>query len=105
MNSDVYLFFSFFLDQISGDLDIAKDALIHVLTRLRANVFDKERAVSAFLPAMPYLPVSDGSDSLNYDSRDGKQHGRVHSYSSDLASGDSYGPYGGSQVLCNHVSL
>ncbi|MED6183371.1 hypothetical protein PIB30_037288 [Stylosanthes scabra] len=89
---------------ISGDLDIAKDALIHVLTRLKANLFDKDRAVPAFPPALPYLPVSaDASDGPGYDSRDGKPHGRVHSFSSgygglsDLPSGDAYGSYGGSQ--------
>lgn len=88
---------------ISGDLDVAKDALIQVSRRLRANVFDREGAVSAFLPVLPYLPVSaDASDSLNYDSRDGKRHGRGHSYSggynaSEYA-GDSYGSYGSSQI-------
>ncbi|KAG8659539.1 KH domain-containing protein At4g18375 isoform X1 [Manihot esculenta] len=90
--------------QISGDLDVAKDALIHVSRRLRANVFDREGAVSAFLPVLPYLPVSaDNSDGLNYDSRDSKRHGRGHSYSggygsSDYAAGDSYGTYGSSQI-------
>ncbi|RDX87129.1 KH domain-containing protein, partial [Mucuna pruriens] len=92
--------------QISGDLDVAKDALVQALTRLRANLFDKERTVSGFLPVLPYLPASvDGSDGLNYDSRDGKRHGRGgHSYSggyggsSDLASGDGYGSYGNSQL-------
>ncbi|KAJ1377414.1 K-like proteiny domain [Sesbania bispinosa] len=91
--------------QISGDLDVAKDALVHVLTRLRANLFDREGAVSSFLPVLPYLPVSaDGPDGLNYDSRDGKRHGRGHSYSSgyggssDLAASDAYGSYGGSQL-------
>ena len=79
---------------------------MQVLTRLRANLFDREGAVSTFLPVLPYLPVSaEGSDGLNYDSRDGKRHGRGHSFSSyggssDLAAGDSYGSYGGSQVLC-----
>ncbi|KAF7820517.1 KH domain-containing protein HEN4 [Senna tora] len=91
--------------QISGDLDLAKDALVQVLTRLRANIFDREGAVSAFLPVLPYLPVpSDGSDGLNYDSRDSKRHGRGHSFSSgyggpsDLAAGDGYGSYNGSQL-------
>ncbi|XP_058736395.1 RNA-binding KH domain-containing protein RCF3-like isoform X1 [Vicia villosa] len=93
--------------QISGELDIAKDALVQVLTRLRANIFDMERSVSSFLPpVLPYLPASpEGPDGLNYDGRDGRRHGRGHSYSdgyggpSDLASGDSYGNYGGSQQL------
>lgn len=97
-------------NQISGDLDIAKDALIQVVTRLRANLFDREGAVSAFLPVLPYLPVSaEGSDGLTYESRDGKRHGRGHSYaggyggSSDLAAADSYGTYGGSQVFFHLV--
>ncbi|PON96367.1 Polyribonucleotide nucleotidyltransferase [Trema orientale] len=91
--------------QISGDLDVAKDALIHVVTRLRANLFDREGAVSTFLPVLPYIPMSaDASDGLNYESRESKRHGRGHSYSggyggsSDLASSDSYGSYGGSQI-------
>lgn len=91
-------------DQISGDLDLAKDALIQVMTRLRANLFDREGAVSTFVPVLPYIPVSEnGSDGLNYESRDSKRHGRGPPYggygSSDLVAGDSYGSYGGSQVL------
>ncbi|XP_058778819.1 RNA-binding KH domain-containing protein RCF3 [Vicia villosa] len=91
--------------QISGDLDVAKDALVHVLTRLRANLFDREGAVSGFLPVLPYIPApADSSDGLGYDSRDGRRHGRGHSYSSgyggsnDLGAGDTYGSYGGSQL-------
>ncbi|KAI4346616.1 hypothetical protein L6164_007498 [Bauhinia variegata] len=91
--------------QISGDLDVAKEALVQVLTRLRANLFDREGAVSTILPVLPYLPVSaDGSDGLSYDGRDSKRHGRGHSYSSgyggssDLAAGESYGSYGSSQL-------
>lgn len=93
--------------KIAGDLDVAKDALIQVVTRLRANLFDREGALSTFLPVLPYLPVSaDGSDGVNYESRDGKRHGRGHSYSSgyggssDLGANDNYGSYGGSQVSC-----
>ncbi|XP_022938745.1 KH domain-containing protein HEN4-like [Cucurbita moschata] len=90
--------------QISGDLDVAKEALVHIVTRLRANLFDREGALSAVLPVLPYLPLSaDGSESL-YDGREGKRHGRGHSYSSsyggftDLAAGDGYGSYSGSQI-------
>ncbi|CAK8533636.1 unnamed protein product [Lathyrus sativus] len=91
--------------QISGDLDVAKDALVHILTRLRANLFDREGVVSGFLPVLPYIPApADSSDGLGYDSRDGRRYGRGHSYSSgyggssDLGAGDTYGSYGGSQL-------
>lgn len=91
--------------QISGDLDVAKDALVQVLTRLRANLFDREGAVPGFLPVLPYIPAPvDGPDVLNYDSRDVKRHGRGHSYSSgyggssDLGPGDTYGSYASSQL-------
>ncbi|KAM7269823.1 hypothetical protein ACFE04_025320 [Oxalis oulophora] len=86
---------------ISGDLDVVKDALVQVATRLRTNFFDREGAVSTFLPVLPYLPMpASGSDGLKYESRDGSQHGRYSSSyrSSDLAAGDSYGSYGGSVV-------
>lgn len=92
--------------QISGDLDVAKDALIQVTSRLRANIFDREGAVPAFVPVLPYLPMpTDGSDDLRYDSRDNKRYGRGHSYSdrygdaSDLPAMDSYGSYDGLQVV------
>ncbi|OWM74760.1 hypothetical protein CDL15_Pgr004527 [Punica granatum] len=92
--------------QISGDLEIAKDALVQVTTRLRANMFDREGAMSAFMPVLPYLPMpADGSDPLPYDSRESKRTARGHSYSSggyggssELPISDSYGGYGSSQV-------
>ncbi|XP_073060362.1 RNA-binding KH domain-containing protein RCF3-like isoform X1 [Primulina eburnea] len=90
--------------QISGDLDVAKDALIQVTSRLRADLFDKEGQgyLPAFLPVLPYLPVSsDGSDSLKYENRDAKSRGRGYSSGGygrfDLAPVDSYGLYGSLQ--------
>ncbi|CAK9186073.1 unnamed protein product [Ilex paraguariensis] len=90
--------------QIAGDLDIAKDALVQVTSRLRANLFDRDGAVSAFVPVLPYLPMSmDSSDVSKYESRDSRRHGRGHSYSGgyggsgDLQAGDGYGNYGGFQ--------
>ncbi|XP_011098647.1 KH domain-containing protein At4g18375 [Sesamum indicum] len=90
--------------QISGDLDVAKDALIQVTSRLRANLFEKEGAVSTFLPVLPYLPMStDGGENLKYESRDTKSRGRGYSYSggyggsTDLPPVDPYGSYGGVQ--------
>lgn len=87
--------------QISGDLDIAKDALVQVTSRLRANLFEREGALSAFVPVLPYVPMSstDASDSLRYESRDTKRHSRGHSYSggygssSDLPPVEGYGNY------------
>ncbi|TYI63376.1 hypothetical protein E1A91_D09G014200v1 [Gossypium mustelinum] len=90
--------------QIAGDLDVAKDALVQITTRLRANLFDREGAVNALVPVLPYLHVpTEGTDNLSYESREGKRHGRVHSFSggygsSDLSASDSYGSYGGLQI-------
>ncbi|XP_010550042.1 PREDICTED: KH domain-containing protein HEN4 isoform X2 [Tarenaya hassleriana] len=100
--------------QISGELDVAKEALIQITSRLRANIFDREGAVSAVLPVLPYVPVApDASDRLDYDTRDSKRLGRGNPYpggygSSDLpaegyssygasvgGSGSAYGVYGG----------
>ncbi|KAK2994613.1 hypothetical protein RJ640_025667 [Escallonia rubra] len=88
--------------QISGDLDVAKDALLQVTSRLRANLFEREGAVSALVPVLPYLPMStDVSDASKYEGRDSRRHGRGHSYgyggSSDFVADDGYGSYGGLQ--------
>ncbi|KAA3456052.1 KH domain-containing protein isoform X1 [Gossypium australe] len=90
--------------QIAGDLDVAKDALVQITTQLRANLFDREGAVNALVPVLPYLHVpTEGTDNLSYESREGKRHGRVHSFSggygsSDLSASDGYGSYGGLQI-------
>ncbi|XP_010257959.1 PREDICTED: KH domain-containing protein At4g18375-like isoform X2 [Nelumbo nucifera] len=87
--------------QITGDLDIARNALLHVTTRLKANFFDREGALNAFPPALPYISMSaDVPDGSKYSSRDNKTHGRGYSSyplgygSSDLPPSDSYGGYG-----------
>lgn len=85
--------------QISGDLDIARNALIQVTTRLKANFFERENALSAFAPPVPYhsIPSDDGP---KYDSRDSKSHSRGYSsYSggygaaADVLPSDTYGSY------------
>lgn len=89
--------------QISGDLDLAKGALIQVTSRLRANFFEKESALSSFLPVIPYVPMSiDDSENSKYESRDAKTRGHGYSSyssgyggSSDLPPLDAYGAYGG----------
>lgn len=90
--------------QISGDLDLAKDALLQVTSRLRANLFEREGTMSAFVPVLPYLPVSaDSPDGSKYESRDSKGHARGPPYSGgyggsgDLPAADAYGTYGGLQ--------
>ncbi|XP_047312396.1 RNA-binding KH domain-containing protein RCF3-like [Impatiens glandulifera] len=83
---------------ISGELDIAKDALIQVTSRLRANLFDGEGALSTLVPVLPYLPMSsDGKDTSKYESSGNKRSGRSYSGGSDGPSDlpangyDSYG--------------
>ncbi|WOL09403.1 RNA-binding KH domain-containing protein RCF3 [Canna indica] len=90
--------------QISGDLDISRNALIQVTTRLRANFFERESALSSFPPSVPYHPLpTNASEGTKYGSRDIKAHERGYSYSgsygssSDLLATETYGSYGGSQ--------
>ncbi|KAM3286539.1 KH domain-containing protein HEN4 isoform X1 [Capsicum chacoense] len=87
--------------QISGELDVVKDALMQVTSRLRANLFEREGPASAFVPGHPYLPMTIDSDTLKHESRDTRRHG--HSYSagyggsSDLPRANAYGSYSGIQ--------
>ncbi|KAK9107545.1 hypothetical protein Syun_023556 [Stephania yunnanensis] len=91
--------------QISGDIEVARNALVTVTTRLKANFFDREGALSAFPSAISYFPVApEVSDGSKYGARDSKSHGRSYSsysggYGSpvDLAPADGYGGYGSSQ--------
>ncbi|ESQ41498.1 hypothetical protein EUTSA_v10013173mg [Eutrema salsugineum] len=85
--------------QISGELDVAKEALIQITSRLRANVFDREGAVSALMPVLPYVPVApDAGDRLDYDSRDSRRPERGNhypgGYGSSGLSAEGYSPYG-----------
>ncbi|KAL0917004.1 hypothetical protein M5K25_012043 [Dendrobium thyrsiflorum] len=87
--------------QISGDLDVARDALVQITTRLKANFFEREGALSAFQPFAYHSTPSDVRESSKYGSRDSKGPGRVYSYSSSYgASGDLLpsGSYSSSQV-------
>ena len=95
MHSFIYVF------KISGDIDVARNALIQVMTRLKANFFEREGA--ALPPPVPYAPIL--SDDVPRDtSRDSKSHSRGNfSYSGGYGSADvlpsaPYGSYGASQV-------
>uniref|UniRef100_A0A9I9D4W7 Uncharacterized protein n=1 Tax=Cucumis melo TaxID=3656 RepID=A0A9I9D4W7_CUCME len=55
---------------IFGDLSVAKEALVHIVTKLIANLFYREGTLSTILPVFSYLPLSvDGSNSLSYNGR------------------------------------
>ncbi|KAL5722872.1 hypothetical protein ACHQM5_006334 [Ranunculus cassubicifolius] len=91
--------------QISGDQEVAQNALVQVCTRLKANFFEREGAVPSYAPPppVPYYPMSlDVSDGSKYGGRDSKSHSRDYSSysggygsSRDLLPSDNY--YGGSQ--------
>ncbi|KAF7125068.1 hypothetical protein RHSIM_Rhsim12G0064700 [Rhododendron simsii] len=90
--------------QITGDLNVASNALLQVTMRLKANIFEMEGALPALPPALPYPPASvDMSDSSRYGNRDNKSRGRGYSTysdgygSTDLPPSGSYGSYGASQ--------
>ncbi|CAK9136319.1 unnamed protein product [Ilex paraguariensis] len=91
--------------QITGDLNVASNALLQVTMRLRANSFDMEGALAALPPALPYVPMSvDMSDGSRYGNHDNKSRGRGYSSysggydSSDMPPSDSYDSHGGSQM-------
>ncbi|XP_060215309.1 RNA-binding KH domain-containing protein RCF3-like isoform X1 [Lycium barbarum] len=88
--------------QITGDANVAGNALLQVLMRLRANTFEMEGAFAAFSPGLSYVPMPANTlDGSRYANRDNRS--RRHGYSSysgghdynDLPSTESYG---GSQV-------
>jgi len=89
--------------QISGDIDVARNALIQVTTRLKANFFEREGALSALPPPVPYAPIL-SDDVPKYTSRDSKSHSRGYSSysggygSADVLPSDPYGSYGASQA-------
>lgn len=80
--------------QISGDLDVSRDALIQVASRLKANVFEREGALSGY-PPFAYHPMASDPDISKYGSRDSRAPDRGYSYSSDLLPS---GGYASSQV-------
>ncbi|XP_071927824.1 KH domain-containing protein At4g18375 [Coffea arabica] len=92
--------------QITGDLNVASTALLQVLLRLRANLFEMEGALAAFPPAVPYVPLSmDAADGPKHGNRDHKSHNHGYStYSGGYDSknlvqqSESYGVYGSPQI-------
>lgn len=84
--------------QITGSLDVASSALSQVTLRLRANTFEREGALAAHPPVLPYVPMSlDITDGSKYGNRDNQSRGRGNSYATgNLPGRDSYGSYGGS---------
>lgn len=102
MNYLIYIF------HISGDIEVARHALIQVTTRLKANFFESEGALSALPPpSVPFPPVL-SDDVPKYASRDSKPHSRGYSSysggygSADVLPSEHYGSYGASQVMFYH---
>ncbi|KAJ1296944.1 hypothetical protein BS78_01G340100 [Paspalum vaginatum] len=90
--------------QISGAPDVARLALVQIATRLKANFFEREGALSAFAPVIPYHPLPAGvSDEPKYLSRDTKPVGHylyssAYRASDDMITSDSYASYSSSQA-------
>ncbi|KAJ4845695.1 hypothetical protein Tsubulata_028776 [Turnera subulata] len=89
--------------QITGSLEVASNALVQVILRLKANVFGRDGALTALPPTFPYIPMSmDVSDGPRYGIRDGQSRGRGYASSTggygarDLAPTDNYGSNSGS---------
>ncbi|CAN4124487.1 unnamed protein product [Withania somnifera] len=88
--------------QITGDANVAGNALLQILMRLRDNTFEMEGAFAAFSPGLSYAPMSAGvPDGSRYAIRDNRSRRQGYSsYSgghdySNLSPSDNYG---GSQV-------
>ncbi|KAI5679002.1 hypothetical protein M9H77_09952 [Catharanthus roseus] len=87
--------------QISGDMGVASAALLQVLMRLRANLFEME-GLAAVPSGVPLVPVPfDAADGSRHISRDSRMRG--HGYSTYSGGQDSKyfvqsNGYGGPQV-------
>jgi hypothetical protein len=99
-------------DQITGSLEVASNALLQVILRLKANIFGRDGALTTFPPALPYIPVSlDTSDGPKYGSRDRQSRGHGYSSSSsgygshDVNPSDNYGSNGGPLVCLSLHSV
>lgn len=86
---------------------MASSALSQVTLRLRANTFEREGALAAHPPVLPYVPMSlDMTDGSKYGNRDNQSRGRGNSYATgNLPGRDSYGSYGGSLVRHAFTSI
>ncbi|XP_042404951.1 KH domain-containing protein HEN4-like [Zingiber officinale] len=91
--------------QISGEFDITRDALVHVTTCLKANLFERDSTSAAHGSSAPHhrFPVDASVGPKYHGGRDSKSHGHGFSYSDgygashNLPSSDTYAGYGSSQ--------
>ncbi|XP_022891166.1 KH domain-containing protein HEN4-like [Olea europaea var. sylvestris] len=92
--------------QITGDTNAARAALLQVVMRLRANMFETEGTSSGFSTPAPYRQTSpDISDGPKYMGRDNRS--RNHGYSTysggygskNLPPSESYRSYDTSQIV------
>ncbi|KAL6878280.1 hypothetical protein ACP4OV_012450 [Aristida adscensionis] len=90
--------------QINGDLDVARNALVQITTRLKANFFEREDALAPFPPVIPYHPLPAGvPDEPKYLSRETKPAGHYlyssgYRASDGIIPADSYANYGSSRA-------
>ncbi|KAG8383079.1 hypothetical protein BUALT_Bualt05G0147300 [Buddleja alternifolia] len=92
--------------QITGDINAAKNALLQVMQRLRANMFESEGNSSAYPLSAPYHPTAadefDGPKYVNHDNRTRNQGYSTHSdgyNSKNLPPDDNYGSDENSQIV------
>ncbi|XP_042052843.1 KH domain-containing protein HEN4-like [Salvia splendens] len=88
--------------QVSGELNAAKNAMLQVMQRLRANILESDGSSSAFPILAPPIEAFQGQAYVN---RDNRMHNHVHSaysggYSSKtLPRTDNYGSYDDPQMV------
>ncbi|KAL1551047.1 KH domain-containing protein HEN4-like [Salvia divinorum] len=88
--------------QISGELNAAKNAMLQVMQRLRANILESDGSSSAFPIHAPPIEAFQGQTYVN---RDNRMHNHVHSaYSGGyntktLPQTDNYGSYDDPQMV------
>lgn len=82
---------------------MVSSALLQVVLRLKANLFGRDGALTAFPPTLPYVPMPiDMTDGQKYGGHDNQSRGRGYG---SREPGDNYGSNGSSLVsLCLHCT-
>lgn len=92
-------------EQITGDLNAAENALLQVMQRLRANIFETDESSSAFSMPTPYATSTDLFKGQTFVNRNNRRRNSGYSaysggYSSkNLPPNDSCESYDEPQVI------